>query len=114
MVMPSLIASDLWRQTGRLADAGPELFTVTDRKDTLFVLGPTHEEEVTNVVASAVKSYRQLPLRLYQTGGYHHHWPIILNALCGGIKRTQVSRRGTSPVRPDARPRVHHEGLVHV
>ncbi|SPO31460.1 related to prolyl-tRNA synthetase [Ustilago trichophora] len=64
--LPNLLPSKLWRQTGRYQIMGSELYKLRDRKDSEFVLGPTHEEEITKLVAHEVDSDRQLPLRLYQ------------------------------------------------
>lgn len=58
---------DLWKQTGRYS-ANSELLRVNDRKESGFLLAPTHEEEITALVADMVQSYKDLPLRLYQTG----------------------------------------------
>ncbi|KAJ9476175.1 putative proline--tRNA ligase, mitochondrial [Pseudozyma hubeiensis] len=66
LAMPNLLPSKLWHQTGRYAVMGSELYKLRDRKDSEFVLGPTHEEEITRLVAQEVDSDRQLPLRLYQ------------------------------------------------
>ncbi|GAC95052.1 potential proline-tRNA synthetase fragment [Pseudozyma hubeiensis SY62] len=66
LAMPNLLPSKLWHQTGRYAVMGSELYKLRDRKDSEFVLGPTHEEEITKLVAQEVDSDRQLPLRLYQ------------------------------------------------
>ena len=64
--MPSLLSSELWKQTGRWEKTGVELFRLHDRKGTDFCLSPTHEEEITQLVKNEVKSYRDLPVRLYQ------------------------------------------------
>ncbi|KAI8927642.1 hypothetical protein BC831DRAFT_451697 [Entophlyctis helioformis] len=66
--LPCLLSSDAWKLTGRWESTGPEMFKVNDRKDAEFLLSPTHEEEVTSLVAGLVSSYRQLPLRVYQIG----------------------------------------------
>lgn len=58
---------ELWKQTGRYS-GNSELLHVKDRKGTRFLLAPTHEEEITALVANMVHSYKDLPLRLYQTG----------------------------------------------
>ncbi|KAF1965508.1 prolyl-tRNA synthetase [Bimuria novae-zelandiae CBS 107.79] len=58
---------DLWKQTGRYS-SNSELLRVTDRRESGFLLAPTHEEEITALVANMVHSYKDLPLRLYQTG----------------------------------------------
>ncbi|MHA7963697.1 proline--tRNA ligase [Paenibacillus sp. CAU 1782] len=66
--MPVMQPSDLWRQSGRYDDYGPELMRVKDRSNREFALGPTHEEVVTALVHGDVDSYKQLPLTLYQIG----------------------------------------------
>ncbi|WP_457605520.1 proline--tRNA ligase [Nitratifractor sp.] len=58
--------AELWRESGRFEKYGKELLRFTDRKENEFVLGPTHEEMMVNLVRSSVKSYKQLPLHLYQ------------------------------------------------
>ncbi|CAG8559501.1 4482_t:CDS:10 [Paraglomus occultum] len=64
--LPTLLSANSWRQTGRWETAGSELFRLKDRKQSEFCLAPTHEEEITLLVAEEISSYRQLPLRLYQ------------------------------------------------
>ncbi|KAJ1330325.1 proline-tRNA ligase [Batrachochytrium salamandrivorans] len=66
--LPCLLSSAPWKATGRWETTGPEMFKVKDRKNSEFLLSPTHEEEITSLVASLVSSHRQLPLRLYQIG----------------------------------------------
>ncbi len=58
--------AELWRESGRIEKFGAELLRFFDRKENLFVLGPTHEEMMVNVVRNRVTSYKQLPLHLYQ------------------------------------------------
>ena len=58
--------ADLWRQSKRFDKYGKELLVFKDRKDNDFVLGPTHEESIVDCVKGLVKSYKQLPLNLYQ------------------------------------------------
>jgi len=58
--------SELWIESGRYEKYGKELLRFKDRKDAEFVLGPTHEEMMVNLVKSYVKSYKQLPINLYQ------------------------------------------------
>ncbi|KAG6033301.1 hypothetical protein E4U41_006949 [Claviceps citrina] len=65
--LSSLTSEELWRRSGRLDHVSSELFRLTDRKQFPMMLSPTHEEEVTSLVASTLKSYKDLPLRLYQT-----------------------------------------------
>ena len=66
VLMPTLSPSELWKKTGRWDVYGKELIRVKDRHDRDFCLGPTHEEVITNLVANEVRSYRDLPLNLYQ------------------------------------------------
>jgi prolyl-tRNA synthetase len=65
MLMPVLHPAELWRRSGRYDSIGPELFRLKDRRGADMVLAMTHEEAVTFHVASAVRSYRDLPLLLY-------------------------------------------------
>jgi prolyl-tRNA synthetase len=64
--MPVVQPADLWQESGRWEDYGPELLRIKDRQARDFVLGPTHEEVVTTLVKNEVSSYKQLPLNLYQ------------------------------------------------
>ena len=66
VIMPVAQPSELWQQTGRWEDFGPEMFRLKDRNARGFCLGPTHEEVVTSLVKDELKSYKQLPLNLYQ------------------------------------------------
>jgi prolyl-tRNA synthetase len=66
IMMPILHPGELYEETGRLANFGPLLFKLEDRRQRFFALGPTHEEVVTDVVRANLKSYRQLPQTLYQ------------------------------------------------
>lgn len=65
-LMSAVIPAELWRETGRWDQFGPEMFKLYDRNQREFCLGPTHEEVFTNLVRYEVKSYKQLPLSLYQ------------------------------------------------
>lgn len=58
--------AELWAESGRIEKFGKELLRFKDRKENLFVLGPTHEEMMVNLVRNRVTSYKQLPLNLYQ------------------------------------------------
>ena len=58
--------AELWEESGRIHKFGKELLRFRDRKENLFVLGPTHEEMMVNIVRNRVSSYKQLPLNLYQ------------------------------------------------
>jgi len=66
ILMPMVQPGDLWRETGRWEFYGKELLRFKDRADRDYCLGPTHEEVVTDLVRGEVRSYRQLPLNLYQ------------------------------------------------
>jgi prolyl-tRNA synthetase len=66
LLMPMVTPAELWQESGRWEKYGPELRRLKDRKEAEFCLGPTHEEVVTDIVRREVKSYRQLPLNLYQ------------------------------------------------
>lgn len=65
-LMSALCPSELWKETGRWEDFGPEMFRLKDRHSREFCLGPTHEEVFTNLIRHELKSYKQLPLSLYQ------------------------------------------------
>jgi len=66
VLMPMVQPADLWEETGRIEQYGPELLRIKDRHDRSFVLGPTHEEVITDMVRNQLKSYKQLPLNLFQ------------------------------------------------
>jgi prolyl-tRNA synthetase len=66
IMVPSMQPKELWDKTGRSADYGPTMFCLQDRHGRMNVLGPTAEEVFTTLVAGEVKSYKQLPINLYQ------------------------------------------------
>ena len=66
IAMPIVQPAEIWQQTGRWDVYGDEMFRLKDRHQRDFCLGPTHEEMVTTLVKSDVRSYRQLPLLVYQ------------------------------------------------
>src|SRR5471032_1144752 len=66
LLMPGVQPAELWQESGRLEQYGPELLRIKDRHDRDFVLGPTHEEVVTDIARREIKSYRQLPVNFYQ------------------------------------------------
>ena len=66
LLMPIMQPAELWKETGRWDVYGDEMFRLKDRHNRDFCLGPTHEEMITTVVKTDVRSYRQLPLTLYQ------------------------------------------------
>ncbi|MCB1931057.1 MAG: proline--tRNA ligase [Candidatus Accumulibacter sp.] len=64
--MPAVQPAELWQESGRWEKYGPELLRCKDRHQRDFVIGPTHEEVITDVVRKDIKSYRQLPVHFYQ------------------------------------------------
>ncbi|MBM7619022.1 prolyl-tRNA synthetase [Bacillus tianshenii] len=66
LLMPAMQAAELWQESGRWYSYGPELMRMRDRHNREFALGATHEEVITTIVRDEVKSYKKLPLTLYQ------------------------------------------------
>jgi len=66
LVMPVVQPAELWQESGRWSVYGPELLRLRDRHERDFVLGPTHEEVITDIVRRELQSYRQLPVNFYQ------------------------------------------------
>ncbi len=66
LIMPALQQAELWQESGRWYSYGPELMRMKDRHERDFALGPTHEEMITSLVRDEIKSYKRLPLTLYQ------------------------------------------------
>ncbi|OQM46810.1 proline--tRNA ligase [Anoxybacillus sp. UARK-01] len=66
LLMPALQQAELWQESGRWYSYGPELMRLKDRHERDFALGPTHEEVITALVRDEVKTYKKLPLTLYQ------------------------------------------------
>ncbi len=66
LMLPIMQPAELWHESGRWNDYGDEMFRIQDRHGRSFCLGPTHEEIITDLVKNEVRSYRQLPLNLYQ------------------------------------------------
>ena len=66
LLMPAVQPAELWQESGRWEQYGPELLRFKDRKQTDFVIGPTHEEVVTDIARNQIKSYRQMPVNFYQ------------------------------------------------
>ena len=66
LLMPAVQPAELWQESARWEQYGPELLRYKDRHQREFVIGPTHEEVITDAVRRDVKSYRQLPIHLYQ------------------------------------------------
>jgi prolyl-tRNA synthetase len=66
VLMPGVIPAELWVESGRWQQFGPELLRLKDRHERDFCLGPTHEEVITDIARNDLKSYRQLPANFYQ------------------------------------------------
>src|SRR2546421_12588631 len=66
LVMPVIQPAELWQESGRWREYGPELLRIKDRHERDFVAGPTHEEVITDIVRRELQSYRQLPVNFYQ------------------------------------------------
>ena len=66
LLMPAVQPSELWKESGRWQQYGPELLRITDRHNREFCIGPTHEEVITDLVRYELKSYKQLPAIFYQ------------------------------------------------
>ena len=66
VVMPVIQPAELWQETGRWEKMGPNMLRLKDRHERDFVVGPTHEEVITDIVRREIRSYRQLPLNFYQ------------------------------------------------
>lgn len=64
--LPILHPAELWKESGRWDDYGDDLMKVTDRKDREYCLGPTHEEVITDMIRNELRSYKSLPVNLYQ------------------------------------------------
>jgi prolyl-tRNA synthetase len=66
LLMPTVQPAELWQESGRWEQFGPELLRIRDRHDRSFCYGPTHEEVITDLARRELKSYRQLPVNFYQ------------------------------------------------
>jgi prolyl-tRNA synthetase len=66
VMMPVVQPAELWEESGRWQQYGPELLRITDRHNNPFCLGPTHEEVITDLIRNEIKSYKQLPANFYQ------------------------------------------------
>ncbi len=66
MLMPAVQPAELWQESGRWSEYGPELLRLKDRHQRDYVIGPTHEEVITDLARKELKSYRQLPVNFYQ------------------------------------------------
>jgi len=81
--LSSISSQELWSKSGRLG-AGADVFKFSDRKDAKWLLSPTHEEEITELVGSLVQSYRDLPVRLYQVSSKYRDEPRPRQGLLRG------------------------------
>lgn len=66
MLLPALLPADLWKESGRYETYGEDLIKLKDRHERDFILGPTHEETFAKLISEEIKSYKKLPLHLYQ------------------------------------------------
>ena len=66
LLMPAIQPAELWQESGRWEQYGPELLRLKDRHDREFCFGPTHEEIITNLISREIRSYKQLPVNFYQ------------------------------------------------
>lgn len=66
MLMPAVQPAELWQETGRWDVFGPQMLKITDRHERQFCFGPTHEEVITDIARSELRSYKQLPVSFYQ------------------------------------------------
>ena len=66
LLMPAVQPSELWEESGRWSNFGPELLRLKDRHEREFCVGPTHEEVITDIARREIRSYKQLPINLYQ------------------------------------------------
>ena len=69
IIMPTIQSGELWKESGRYDDYGPEMLRITDRHERDMLYGPTHEEVVTDIFRNNINSYRDIPKNLYQI-----HW----------------------------------------
>ena len=66
VLMPAIQPAELWQESGRWEQYGPELLRLKDRHDREFCVGPTHEEVITDLARNEITSYKQLPINMYQ------------------------------------------------
>ena len=66
ILMPTIQPADIWNESGRYEDYGKEMLRINDRHDRQMLYGPTNEEQVTDIFRRSIKSYKELPLNLYQ------------------------------------------------
>lgn len=85
MLAPALLSADLWRESGRYDTYGEDLYKLKIAKVQILSLGPTHEETFTAIVRDSVKSYKQLPLNLYQIQAKYRDEKRLAMAYCGHV-----------------------------
>ena len=66
LLMPAIQPAELWQESGRWDEFGPQMLKIKDRHERDFCFGPTHEEVITDIARKEIRSYRQLPLNFYQ------------------------------------------------
>jgi len=66
LLMPAIQPAELWQESGRWEQFGPQMLKIKDRHERDFCFGPTHEEVITDIARKEIRSYRQLPLNFYQ------------------------------------------------
>ncbi len=66
LLMPAVQPAELWQETARWEQFGPQMLKIKDRHENDYCFGPTHEEVITDIVRREIKSYRQLPINFYQ------------------------------------------------
>ena len=102
VLLPTLQPLELWQQTGRDVSYGENLFKFKDRHGRSLVLGPTHEEVVTEMIRAFVNSYKQLPLTLYQIAPkfrdeFRPRFGLLRVREFSDEGRVQLSRRSAEP-----------------
>src|SRR2546430_1092593 len=93
LVMPVIQPAELWQESGRWTEYGPELLRIKDRHERDFVAGPTHEEVITDIARRELQSYRQLPVNLYQIQTkFRDHAPLRKAASPGARTIAELAR----------------------
>ena len=102
MLMPTIQPADLWRESGRYDDYGPEMLRITDRHGRDMLYGPTNEEQITEIFRDTVKSYRDLPCHLY-----HIQWKFRdeVRPRFGVMQGARIPDEGRVFLRPGLRSR---------
>src|SRR5919199_6632047 len=66
LLMPAIQPAELWQESGRWEQFGPQMLKIKDRHERDYCFGPTHEEVITDIARKDIRSYRQLPINFYQ------------------------------------------------